>query len=228
MVINNKIQNNSEKSTRPPIDVLLINNNYNFLEVTNIQIKVLRNSWLNIIIDKHTQNFLSYSLLSTYNQTIFIVGTYLFDCTSCCDMYCNCVMDNTVAVCSTKWCVGGDMFVGFKYYGALCDHIFSKRRISISESKYDIIFITSFQLYRVSRYGILRGTSWIQTICMNSSSTYGSVLLEYKLITDEDIVTILIILVVTLYWKFVCKGNKEYFVGVNIHYSSCNKEYFYR
>ena len=52
-----------------------------------------------------------------------------------------------------KGCFGRDIFYGLKYDGTLCHYIISRRGISRSNSKYDINFIKSLQLSRVSRYG---------------------------------------------------------------------------
>ena len=62
-------------------------------------------------------------------------------------------MDNSDPFHSIKCCVGSGTFFGFKYYGTLLHHSISGGRIYMPNSKDDIIFINSWQLYRVSRYG---------------------------------------------------------------------------
>ena len=65
-----------------------------------------------------------YISLFTDNQNIITDDTYVFDCKSCCDMYCHYSRENTGGIYSIKAGVGSGMLFGFKHGVTLCHHIF--------------------------------------------------------------------------------------------------------
>ena len=62
-------------------------------------------------------------------------------------------MYNTGVFHSIKQCVSSAMFFGFKHDGTFCHHIVLRIRISMTDSKDDIISIKILQLSTISRYG---------------------------------------------------------------------------